>query len=338
MVGCVCAITFLGATAAAQADGASTVVRVEAPSCAASWFDAAAFSRALSVELVADGVRVDPSGTALLALDVPCLEEADAVVTLTIDDASESVSLVDVPPRVRMRTLALASRDLVGAVLARAAARPPAVAPDPVEVTPAVVAPPVQQAAQLGAPQIIEAETAPEDVTPRQRWLGLAFLARGAWLGLRVVAPSLSIEGEARVVGTPLALWVAIDGLYAVGTDGLGEIRAWSGDARLGARLRVELAPVTVSLGVGALLGYARADGVSNGSGARVGTVDGALVGVDFGLTGQVLVSADVRLILGIGGIGYIVGFEARAEDRPVISFRDVAPWASFGVGIDLPP
>lgn len=316
-----------------------TAVRIEAPACTASWFDGEAFARALSVELVADGMRVAPDGALSLALDVPCADDAEAVVTLAIGDARRDVSLLDLPPSVRMRALALASRDFVGEVRARPVEPVPDVAPpiDPVTLEPVPLdePPSPHDAWRLASPVPVEVEAPPREL-PRRPWLAAAASVRGTWLALRVVAPSLSVEGEARIVGTPLSFWLAIDGLYAVGSDGLGEVRAFDVGGRLGARVTLDLAPVFLSASLGVLLAYGRGEGATGVSGARSGVVDGAIVGVDLGVAGSVSVASDVRLVLAVGALGYLVGFEARAEDRPVVSFRDVAPWASFGVAIDL--
>jgi hypothetical protein len=327
--------------ASAQTQAQTPAVRIEAPSCVASWFDGEVFARALSVELVADGLRVDPAGAMALALEVPCDEEAEAVITLAIGETRRAVSLVDLPPSVRMRALALASRDFIDEVLAQPAR---VVDVEPIEEVPVEelpveeVAAPHHDAIQLADPiptAVVEPIEPPAPLAP---WLAIAITARGTWLGLRVVAPSLSVEGEARVAGTPLSFWLALDGLYAWGSDGLGEVRAFDVGGRLGARVAIDLAPVSLSASLGLLVAYGRGDGVTSVGGARSSGIDGALVGIDLGASGALAVSSDVRLVLSLGALAYVVGFEARAEDRPVISFRDVAPWASFGVSIDLRP
>lgn len=332
-----CLVAALSVTSASAQEGAAAPasLRIEAPRCAPGWYDAEAFARALSAELALDGVRVEPAGALALVVEASCAADADPTLALAIGVERRVVSLADVAPEVRMRALALGARDLVAEVRGRRALAPP-IAPSRSEPTAAAEA-----AARLGPPEDPSAHGvgAPETSSPS---LAVELDVRAAWLGLRVVAPSLAVEGQARLVGTPLVLWVALDGAYAVGGDALGEVRALAVGGRAGLRLVLDLAPVTLSLAAGAMAAYARAEGAPSGgdprgAGATRGSVlEGPLAGIDVSVAGSVALSASLDLTLSVGALGYLLGLDARAEDRSVVSFRDVAPWAALGLRFAL--
>lgn len=327
----VLALLALPSTVAAQPADAETV-RLRFPSCTPDWFDADALVRALVVETSSDGLRIAQDGALELTIDLSCDPQDDASVALSMLGETRSVALGDLAPSVRMRALALAGRDFVGEVRGHHARSMPVSEPPPPSLPP----PPAAQ-----DPERPPAATPPPAVTPPPEasppWLTLTIAARGQWLGTRVVAPAASLELDARLPDLPVSLYVAVDGLYAVAQDMLGEIRAFDLGVRGGARATLDVSPVRLSLALGALLAYARAEATGHAD-VRSGSLDGALVGIDGGVTGAIALSSDVSLVVGVGVVAYLVGIEARAETRPIISFRDAAPWASLGVGFALEP
>jgi hypothetical protein len=254
-----------------------------------------------------------------------------------IGSEHRAISLVDVEAGVRMRALALGARDFVAEVRSRGA---------PTPIAPTVAAPitAVDRAELLAPPRRgVTAPTTEPNAPPVA--FAIEVSGRATWLGLRLVAPSLSLEGQARLSGTPLVLWVALDGLYASGNDALGEVRALDVGGRAGARVVLDVDPFfALSLSVGAMAAYVRAEGVPPGGGVRRsvgagihgGVIDGPLFGIDVAVAASLQLSRETALTLSIGALGYLLGLEARAEDRPVVSFRDVAPWAALGLRFTL--
>jgi hypothetical protein len=367
----------LGSVSVARADDeiaaiddrdAATVALV-LPECLPSWFDRDALIGALRVELAAHGLALaEARGAIEVRLELDCDEGSPPLVSLVIGAIRESVSLVDLAPGVRMRTLALATHDAVLAAREASlrAAGPPDEATGARSTTddtatdqaatgqtatdPAAAGRPAVAAAALDreagpTPAGAQALRAPTSAAPssddRARASGprIALGARigGAWLALRVLAPTLAIDGELRFRDVPIAIHASIDGSYAVGVDGIGEVRGGSIGASLGASVRVELAPVTLSLAAAVLAGYARADGIASSPGASGGAIEGLVTGIDVDGRVGIALGGSVMLRLALGFRAYLVGIEGRAEDRPVISYRDVAPTASLGIAVDLP-
>lgn len=314
---------------------APTAMRIEAPACTPGWYDEDAFVSALSAELALDEVRIETDAALALVIEVSCEDDAEAALTLVLGPERREVSLLDVAPGVRMRALALAARDFAAVVRSRRTRATPSAPPIAREPTRDV-----EDAERLASPRA----PAAREIAPPTPPLGLALevSARATWLGLRLGASSLSVEAQARFAETPLALWIALDGLYAVGTDALGEVRAFDVGGRAGARLVLDVDAFTFSLSVGALAAYARAEGVPPGGvfrrslGIHGGALDAPLIGIDVALAASIPLGGATALTISAGALGYVLGFEARAEDRAIVSFRDVAPWVALGLRFAL--
>lgn len=333
----------LALAAPAAAQGRS--LHVEVTPCPGDWLDEAALDRALRVELAGSELRIAEAGSESLRIERAC--ERPTALTLSLGERLVAVELEDVPEPMRVRALAMAARDL-----AVDAPRPADAGSDAV--------PEVSVASSDATERMAVLEDAPNEDPrrvsraasegPRQQqranpsahldappaWLSLGIAARAHLLGGRVPAPGLSIELAARLLDTPLSFWIALDGLYAFASDALGDVHAGGIDGRAGARLTIAIAPIELSLAVGVLVGYAGTQAITSRTDVRARAFDGALVGLD--VAGSVLyeVVPGTRLGFSVGVLGYLLGFEARSEERSLIPFRDAAPWLSLSVAVDL--
>jgi hypothetical protein len=336
-------------------------VRVELAPCAgecclADWLEERALVRALTVELSGSFVSMDDASPRVLHIDRACAAESETL-TLTLGDARRTVDLGDVPESLRVRALAIALRDLAVEVLVvhevevaeDAVAEVEAVEAEAVEddasppddaprSTPLPEAHPTGETPSGDAPlgESGRALSAPLRASASPPWLSLSIAGSAHLLGGRVPAPGLSIELAARISGTPVSLWVQAHGLYAYASDPLGEVHAGAGSGGLGASVTLEVSPLSVRLAAGVVLGYAATRGASGRADVRALGVEGMIFGIDVGATLAYQVEPGLRVQLALGALGYLVGFEARSEDRSVIPFRDIAPWLALGVSVDL--
>ena len=331
-------------------------VRVELAPCAgacclADWLEERALVRALTVELSGSFVSMDDASPRVLHIDRACAAESETL-TLTLGDARRTVDLGDVPESLRVRALAIALRDLavevlvvheveveVAEVVEEDAVEDDASPPDDApRSTPLPEAHPTGETPSGDAPsgESGRALSAPLRASASPPWLSLSIAGSAHLLGGRVPAPGLSIELAARISGTPVSLWVQAHGLYAYASDPLGEVHAGAGSGGLGASVTLEVSPLSVRLAAGVVLGYAATRGASGRADVRALGVEGMILGIDVGATLAYQVEPGLRVQLAIGALGYLVGFEARSEDRSVIPFRDIAPWLALGVSVDL--
>lgn len=222
-------------------------VVVDAAECPPAWYDASAFTAALRVELAARGVDVGlgDGDRAGIRLRVLACGEGDALRIVVGEDAY-AVSLLDLAPDARLRTLAMVTADRVLVALDRAPSEPAPSMPEPqADREPDAVA--SSRAAGLAPPRATRSaalsDASPPEVAARGRELRLGLgglVAIGSTTG--------DVLGGARAVvelafGELLFVRAGALVLYGAGAHPLGRVAALAagGLAGLGVDVRMDV-------------------------------------------------------------------------------------------------
>lgn len=242
----------------AAAQGARRVI-VQGPSCPPAWYEEGAFIDALRVELAGHDVAVERTeidgeeGIRLRLARSDC-DDDGTTLTVAIDDDMQAVSLVDLAPGARLRTLAIATSDRLLTT--------PAPAPQTVAEPPAP-RPVAHPALGLDAPT----RRAPPSVV-RERPTPLE-LRVGVGAQITATASSLDAFGGGSVAlelgfgAVPLFARAAVIVLAGGAGHAFGQLDALlvGGTAGVGVDLRVEIVRVSPRLDVGVV--HAELDAVA---------------------------------------------------------------------------
>jgi hypothetical protein len=303
-------VALLSASASAEADDKRRV-SIEVERCDAIADDV---GRIAAIELHATRVNEDaPDVTRIHVIcDAPDEVALRVVDPLTSKEVTRKVSIAEIDPRARARTIALAAAELVSASWVELETTPePKVQPIPRRVVPPSKVKPIRATPT-------PAKTSPPFVFQAEASARVFFDSRELLLGGAVsVEPWLN-----RLVF--LRFDAAVE--HGDGTRSPGDVTidAASSSAAVGFGTSESALRLTTTLGLRA--GYARLAGFTTATGLHGQAIAGAWIGPELGLGVELFPRAHVHPV-----IHFAIGWSIAGVDAPVPGDRDVLARGAYG-------
>jgi len=300
-------------------------IEVSAPACKAGAFEMIPFLDALRVELAGTGVRCctlaesDGGPTATVSLRVkvetaPCLRDGDTV-QLWVQDVSEArvvhreLSLADVMPAARPRTLALAVAELI-----RSRGQPFA-GEAPPSIAFSAEAPLPAPSSSPGSRVAVRVEGEARILPTRDT---LMWGAR-----MRVAAPWRSLH---------IDLDLGVD--RASRQDDLGSVQLRSASVGLGAGPRLVAGMGILDLGLRAELGWAWVRGDTGSANVQSGAGSDLVASLGLRAALELFARSRFRPSIALEGGGVLHGTKGEADGRSVVGMTGYYGLASIGVAV----